>query len=171
MAATENVLGINCSQKITPFLWFDGNVGEAVEYYTTIFKDGKIVNQFSLPGDVPGHNEKVLTATISLNGVEFMLLDGGPQYHFTPAVSFFVHCETQEEVDDLWDKLTVNGGEESRCGWLVDKYGLSWQIIPNALGRLMADPDRAKAGRVMQAMMQMGKIIIKDLEAAHSRES
>lgn len=167
MATTESVLAADSGQKITPFLWFNGNVGEAVQYYTSIFKNGKILNQFSLPGDVPGHAGKVLTATISLNGVEFMLLDGGPQYTFSPAVSFFVHCETQDDVDDLWDKLTANGGEESRCGWLKDKYGLSWQIIPNALGRLMGDPDRAKAGRVMQAMMQMGKIIIKDLEEAY----
>jgi predicted 3-demethylubiquinone-9 3-methyltransferase (glyoxalase superfamily) len=158
------------AQRITPFLWFNGNVEEAINYYITIFKNGKIVNKLHLPGDVPGAKGKVLTATISLNGVEFMLLDGGPQFTFNPSISFFVHCETQEEVDDLWTKLTANGGAESYCGWLQDKYGVSWQIIPNTLMELMNDPNRVKAQNVMNAMMQMRKIDVAALKRAYEQE-
>jgi len=161
---------VNTSQQITPFLWLDGKVEEAVNFYTSVFKNSSIVGLNRLPADVPGRDGKVMTATIRLNGVEFMLLDGGPMFKFTEAISFFVKCETQEEVDHLWDSLTVDGGQESRCGWLKDKFGLSWQIIPNALGRLMDDPNRLKARNVMNAMTQMKKIDITGLKAAYDKE-
>ncbi|MES2703471.1 MAG: VOC family protein [Bacteroidota bacterium] len=146
--------------KITPFLWFNDNAGEAIDLYTSIFKNSKVVNVRRNGADGP-----VFTGTITLEGQDFMLLNGGPMYSFTPAVSLFVNCETQEEVDYYWEKLS-EGGEKSRCGWLKDKFGLSWQIIPSALGRLLGDKDPEKAGRVMQAMMTMGKIDIKGLEEA-----
>ena len=166
MAAAEN---INV-QQITPFLWFDGKVEEAVNFYTSVFENSEVVNVSKLPAEGPGRNGKVMMATIRLNGVEFMLLDGGPMFKFTEAVSFYVKCETQEEVDDLWNKLTADGGQESQCGWLKDKYGVSWQIIPNALGRFMGDPNRVKAGNVMKAMLQMKKMDIAELQAAYDKE-
>ncbi len=149
-------------QKITPFLWFDGNAEEAMKFYVSIFKNSKIVST------MPGQDGKVLTGTFELEGQQFMALNGGPKYKFTEAISLFVNCETQAEVDDLWNKLT-EGGAESQCGWLKDKFGLSWQIIPSALGRLLGDKDRAKANRVMQAMLQMVKIDIKGLQQAYDR--
>ena len=150
------------SQKIAPFLWFNGNVAEAIELYTSVFKNSKIIyaNQ---AGD------KVFTAKIQLESVDFMLLDGGPKYSFTPAVSFFVNCETQEEVDDLWEKLIADGGAPSRCGWLVDKFGVSWQIIPTILGKLMSDPDPVKSRNVVNAMLQMDKIDIQQLKDAYEK--
>ena len=158
------------AQQITPFLWFDGKVEEAVNFYTSVFKNSEVVNVSKLPAEAPGHSGKVMMATIRLNSVEFMLLDGGPMFKFTEAISFYVKCETQEEVDDLWNKLTADGGQESQCGWLKDKYGVSWQIIPNALGWLMGDPNRVKAGNVMKAMLQMKKIDIAALQAAYDKE-
>jgi predicted 3-demethylubiquinone-9 3-methyltransferase (glyoxalase superfamily) len=158
------------TQQITPFLWFDGKVEEAVNFYTSVFKNSEVVNINRLPAEVPGHSGKVMMATMRLNGVEFMLLDGGPMFKFTEAISFYVKCETQEEVDDLWNKLTADGGQESQCAWLKDKYGVSWQIVPNALGRLMGDPNRVKAGNVMKAMLQMKKIDIAALQAAYDKE-
>jgi predicted 3-demethylubiquinone-9 3-methyltransferase (glyoxalase superfamily) len=155
------------SQKITPFLWFNGNVEEAVNFYTSVFKDSKVIFMHHLPGETPGVKGKALTGTIMLNGMEFMLLDGGPMYTFNPSVSFFVHCKTQEEVDYYWGALLANGGRESRCGWLQDQFGLSWQIIPDALGQLMGDPDRKKAGAVMNAMMGMVKIDVAALQKAY----
>lgn len=149
-------------QKITPFLWFDNNAEEAIQFYVGIFKDSKILNVNRM-----GDGGAVLTATFQLEGQEFMALNGGPMFKFTEAISLFVSCETQAEVDTLWQKLT-EGGEESRCGWLKDKFGLSWQIIPKALGELMGDPDPVKAQRVMQAMLQMNKIDIQTLKAAHA---
>jgi predicted 3-demethylubiquinone-9 3-methyltransferase (glyoxalase superfamily) len=137
-------------QKITPFLWFDGKAEEAMNFYVSIFKNSKIV----------GANRFLL------DGQEFMVLNGGPQFTFTPAISFFVNCETQQEVDEIWEKLS-EGGEKGRCGWLKDKYGLSWQIIPSALGKLLHDKDAEKSKRVMQAMMQMNKIDIKGLQQAY----
>ena len=151
-------------QKITPFLWFDGNIEEAVNFYTSIFKNSKITNVFRV-GD--GAGGKIMTATFVLENQEFMALDGGPMFKFTPAISFFVNCETQEEVDNFWTKLSA-GGSEERCGWLKDKFGLSWQIIPSALGKLMGDPDPVKSQRVMQAMLKMNKIEIKKLQEAHA---
>ncbi len=153
---------------ITPFLWFNGNVEEAVNFYTSVFKNSKIIMQNHLPGDVPGRKGKVFTATLELNGQKFMLLDGGPHYKFSPAVSFFVDCTTQNEVDDLWDKLS-DGGKPNRCGWIDDKFGVTWQIIPKALGELMYDKDPAKSKRVMEAMMKMGKIEIAKLEEAYNK--
>jgi predicted 3-demethylubiquinone-9 3-methyltransferase (glyoxalase superfamily) len=144
-------------QKITPFLWFDGKAEEAVNFYVSLFKNSKVVSIARYGDETPGMQGKVLTAVFQLDGQEFMALDGGPEFKFTEAISFYVHCKTQTEVDDLWEKLT-EGGEEVQCGWLKDKYGLSWQIIPSILGELLQDPDPEKAGRVMQAMLKMTKI-------------
>jgi predicted 3-demethylubiquinone-9 3-methyltransferase (glyoxalase superfamily) len=150
-------------QKITPFLWFDNNVEEAVNFYLSVFKDGKILYTNR------GEDGKVFTMSFELNGLKFSALNGGPIFKFTEAVSFFVDCKTQEEVDELWEKLS-EGGEKSQCGWLKDKFGLSWQIIPEALGELMGDPDPEKSKRVLDAMMQMTKIDIEKLKKAHSGE-
>ncbi|HVO80019.1 MAG TPA: VOC family protein [Terriglobales bacterium] len=146
-------------QGITPFLWFDGQAEEAMNFYLSIFKDGKVLNV----GRVHG---QVMSVTFELLGQRFMGLNGGPQYKFTEAVSLFVSCDTQAEVDELWEKLSA-GGAPGRCGWLKDKYGLSWQIIPTALSKLMGDPDPAKAQAVMQAMFKMSKIVIDDLQKAY----
>ncbi len=146
-------------QKIITFLWFDDNAEEAMEFYTSVFKDSRITNSS------PGPDGKFLTGSFELNGQEFMALNGGPMFKFTEAISLFVRCETQQEVDDLWTKLSA-GGEESQCGWLKDKFGLSWQIVPNALGELLGDPNREKAGRALQAMLQMSKIDIQKLRDA-----
>ena len=150
-------------QKITPFLWFNNNAEEAMNFYVSIFKNSK-VGTVSRYGDAgPGPKGTVMSATFQLEGQEFMALNGGPLFSFTPAISLFVNCETQEEVDELWEKLSA-GGKRDRCGWLQDKFGLSWQIIPSALRRLLSDSARSQ--RVMQAMLQMDKIDIKQLEAA-----
>jgi predicted 3-demethylubiquinone-9 3-methyltransferase (glyoxalase superfamily) len=148
-------------QKITTFLWFDGDAEEAMKFYVSVFKNSKILST------MPGPDGKVLTGTFQLEGQQFMALNGGPHFKFTEAISLFVNCETQAEVDDLWNKLTAGGGAESQCGWLKDKFGLSWQIIPSALGRLLGDKDRVKAGRVMQAMLKMRKIDIAKLQQAY----
>jgi predicted 3-demethylubiquinone-9 3-methyltransferase (glyoxalase superfamily) len=144
-------------QKITPFLWFDNQSKEAAEFYCSIFKNSKITSA------------NPMIVTFELEGQKFTALNGGPRFKFTEAVSFFVECENQEEVDGLWKKLTTEG-EESMCGWLKDKYGLSWQIIPTVLMQLMSDPDRIKSQRVMEAMLKMRKIIIKDLRAAYDQK-
>jgi predicted 3-demethylubiquinone-9 3-methyltransferase (glyoxalase superfamily) len=136
-------------QKITPFLWFDNQAEEAMNFYTSIFKNSKVGNVTRYGEAGPGPKGSVMTATFELEGQEFMVLNGGPQYKFTEAVSFFVNCNSQEEVDTLWEKLS-EGGEEGPCGWLKDKFGLSWQIIPTALGQMLNDPDPEKAQRVMQ---------------------
>ncbi|WP_245845619.1 VOC family protein [Mucilaginibacter xinganensis] len=154
-------------QAITPFLWFNGNVEEAVTFYTTIFKDSRVGHLHRLPAEAPGKSGKIITGNFFLNGMEFMILDGGPQFTLTPAISFFVKCETQEEVDHYWEKLS-EGGKKDRCGWLTDQFGVSWQIVPNALGRLMGGPNPEKSGRVMNAMMKMNKLIIADLEQAYN---
>jgi predicted 3-demethylubiquinone-9 3-methyltransferase (glyoxalase superfamily) len=153
---------------ITPFLWFDDNAEEAMNFYVEVFGDAKVgeVSRYGEGGPAPAGT--VMSATFELRGQQFMALNGGPEFTFTEAVSFFVSCETQEEVDDLWQKLTADGGEESQCGWLKDKFGLSWQIIPNALGELLNDPDPVKSQRVMQAMLQMGKIDIEGLRRAYA---
>ena len=153
-------------QKITPFLWFDGKAEEAMHFYTSIFKNSKIgkVTRYGEAG--PGQKGTVMSATFQLEGQEFLALNGGPQFKFTPAISFFVNCETQAEVDELWEKL-CEGGEEGQCGWLKDRFGLSWQIIPSSLGRLLGDPDPVKAQRVMQAMLTMHKLNIAELEQAY----
>jgi len=156
-------------QKITPFLWFDGNAEEAMNFYVSIFKNSKIgkISRYGEGG--PGPKGSVMSATFQLEGQEFFALNGGPMFAFSPAISFFVDCKTQEEVDVLWEKLS-EGGEKQRCGWLKDKYGLSWQIIPSVLGELLGDPDPVKSQRVMQAMMQMDKIDIKGLQEAYGGE-
>ena len=155
-------------QKITPFLWFDKEAEEAANFYVSLFKNSKI-NSDSRYGDAgPGPKGSVMIVNFELEGQQFTALNGGPHYKFTPAISLFVNCETQQEVDQLWDKLS-EGGRKDRCGWLQDKWGLSWQIIPTALMRLMSDPDRQKSARVMQAMLQMDKIDIQRLEQAASQ--
>ena len=148
-------------QKITPFLWFDSNAEEAMNYYVSIFKNSKVLSV-----NRAGEGGPVFSVTFQLDGQRFFALNGGPQFKFTEAISMFVNCETQEEVDELWGKLSA-GGTESRCGWLKDKYGLSWQIIPSVLGQLLQDKDPEKAKRVMDAMLQMSKIDIKTLQLAY----
>lgn len=152
-------------QKITPFLWFDGNAEEAMNLYVSVFKNSKIVNVRRYGDAGPGPKGTVMTGTFQIEGQEFHALNGGPKYKFTPAISLFVSCETQQEVDELWEKLSA-GGHKDRCGWLQDKFGLSWQIIPSVLGKMLGDKDPAKANRVMQAMLQMDKIDIKKLKQA-----
>jgi predicted 3-demethylubiquinone-9 3-methyltransferase (glyoxalase superfamily) len=153
-------------QKITPFLWFDNQAEEAMNFYVSIFKNSK-VGKVSRYGDAgPGPKGTVMSATFQLEGQEFMALNGGPIFHFTEAISFFVDCKTQEEVDELWEKLCA-GGQPSRCGWLKDKFGLSWQIIPSALMEMLQDKDPQKSTRVMQAMLQMSKIDIAGLKRAY----
>ena len=146
-------------QKITPFLWFDGNAEEAVTHYVSIFKNSRVVN-------VSRQGERVLSLTFELEGQQFMALNGGPQFKFSEALSLFVSCETQAEVDELWARLG-SGGQPGRCGWLKDKFGLSWQVIPTALGQMLQDQDPARAGRVVQAMLQMDKIDVPGLRRAY----
>src|SRR5947208_4759699 len=155
-------------QKITPFLWFNGQAEEAMHFYVSIFKNSKVVN-VSRYGDAgPGPKGTVMSATFQLEGQEFYALNGGPQFSFTPAISLFVNCETQAEVDELWERLSA-GGSKDRCGWLTDKYGLSWQIIPTALGKMLQDKDPEKSKRVMKAMLQMDKINIEALKQAYEQ--
>jgi predicted 3-demethylubiquinone-9 3-methyltransferase (glyoxalase superfamily) len=147
------------TQRITPFLWFNGTAEDAMNFYVSIFKNSK-VGSVSRYGDAgPGPKGTVMSATFELDGQKFMALNGGPEFPFTPAISFFVNCETQEEIDELWDKLSA-GGEKGRCGWLKDKYGLSWQIIPSVLGQLISNKN------AMKAMLQMDKLDIKKLKDA-----
>ena len=153
-------------QKITPFLWFDGQAEEAMNFYTSIFKNSKILSVTRYGEAGPGPKETVMTAKFALNGQEFVALNGGPQFTFTEAISFVVNCETQQEVDELWEKLS-EGGQKSRCGWLKDKYGLSWQVVPTALVEMLQDKDAKKSNRVMQAMLQMNKIEIETLRRAY----
>lgn len=149
-------------QKIVPFLWFDSDAEAAANFYVSVFKNSKLLSV------TPGPNGKALSVTFQLEGQTFYALNGGPQFTFSPAISLFVNCETQEEVDALWARLSA-GGKTNRCGWLDDRFGVTWQIIPTTLGRLLGDPDRAKAGRVMQAMLQMDKIDIQGLQQAYDR--
>jgi predicted 3-demethylubiquinone-9 3-methyltransferase (glyoxalase superfamily) len=157
-------------QKITPFLWFDDKAEEAMNFYTGIFKNSKIetLTRYSAEAaKVSGRREgSVMTVSFRLEGQEFVALNGGPQFKFTEAISFVVNCDTQVEVDDLWSKLSL-GGEESQCGWLKDKFGLSWQIVPTVLGKMLGDRDPLKSQRVMQAMLQMKKIDIAKLKQAY----
>ena len=154
------------AKKITPFLWFDGKAEEAVNLYVSIFEDSAIggITRYG-PGG-PGPEGSVMTVEFRLRGQDFVALNGGPEFKFTEAISLHVNCETQEEVDKFWEKLSA-GGEEGPCGWLKDKYGLSWQVVPTALGEMLQDKDPEKANRVMQAMLQMSKIDIKALERAY----
>jgi predicted 3-demethylubiquinone-9 3-methyltransferase (glyoxalase superfamily) len=153
------------TQKITPFLWFNNNAEEAMNFYAAIFKNAtfNIISRWGENG--MGPKGSVMSATFELEGQKFMALNGGPMFTFTEAISFFVNCETQEEVDHFWEKLS-EGGAKSRCGWLKDKFGLSWQIVPSVLGEVLNNKDPQKAKKAMQAMMQMDKLIIADLKKA-----
>ena len=150
-------------QKITPFLWFNDNAEEAIEFYMSVFENGSLgtVSRYGEAG--PGPKGKLMTASFKLNGQEFVALNGGPQFTFTEAVSFVVNCEAQEEIDHYWDKLS-EGGQTQMCGWLKDKFGLSWQIVPTILGKLLKGDDREKSKRVMNAMLKMKKLDIKTLK-------
>lgn len=152
-------------QKITPFLWFDGQVEEAINFYTSVFKNSRIKNVRKHPAG--SGKEGLFTATFELEDVEFMILDGGNYYKINSAISLFVKCKDQAEVNEIWDKLAEEGTPQ-QCGWITDKYGVTWQIIPDALGRLLGDPDAEKAQRVMQTMMKMVKMDVAGLEAAYN---
>ena len=153
-------------QKITPFLWFNDNAEQAIEFYVSTFANSKILSTSRYGDAGPGPKGSLMVGTFQLEGQQFMAINGGPTYRLTPAISLLVNCETQAEVDALWDKLAA-GGAPQPCGWVQDKFGLSWQIIPTVLGRLMADKDSKKAGRVMQAMLKMHKIDIAALTRAY----
>src|SRR5712671_1118313 len=155
-------------KKITPFLWYDGNAEEAMNFYVSVFRNSKVVSVRRYGKAGPGPEGSVMTGTFQIDGQEFFVLNGGPQYKFTPAISLFVNCETQQEVDELWEKLSA-GGRTDRCGWLQDKYGLSWQIIPKALGQMLGDKDPERSKRVMMAMLQMTKIEIEGLKQAYEQ--
>ena len=156
-------------QKIIPFLWFDNQAEEAMNFYTSIFKNSKILNINRYGEGGPGEEGTVMSVTFQLEGQEFYALNGGPQFKFTEAISFFVNCETQEEVDELWKKLS-EGGETHGPGWIKDKYGLSWQIVPTILGEYLNDPDPQKSQRVMNTMLQMEKLDIKKLKQAYDQK-
>ncbi len=156
-------------QKITPFLWFDNQAEEATNFYVSIFKNSKVLSVDRYGEAGPGPKGTVMTTSFELEGQGFMALNGGPEYKFTEAISFFVNCETQAEVDDLWKRLSA-GGEEGPCGWLKDKYGVSWQIVPTVLGEMLSDPDPARSQRVMKAMLQMKKIDINALKQAYAQK-
>ena len=145
---------------ITPFLWFDGQAEEAMNFYASIFERSKVISVNRAQG-------KVMSVQFELEGQRFVALNAGPQYKFSEAISFFVGCETQEEIDTLWAKLTADGGSPSQCGWLKDKFGLSWQIVPNSLGRMLGDKDPARSQRAMQAMLQMKKLDLQQLQLAY----
>lgn len=153
-------------QKITPFLWFDDNAEEAMNFYVSIFKNSKVLSVTRYGEVGPGPKGSVMTASFQLDGQEFIALNAGPRFKFTEAISFVVNCKTQEEIDEFWEKLS-EGGEKSRCGWLKDRYGLSWQVVPTVLGELYGDKDPEKSKRVMQAMLQMDKFDIKTLKQAY----
>jgi predicted 3-demethylubiquinone-9 3-methyltransferase (glyoxalase superfamily) len=152
-------------QKITPFLWFDTQAEEAAKFYTSIFKNSKITIVHRMGEETPGPVNNVVIVTFQLEGQDFTALNGGPMYKFTPAISLYVDCQTQAEIDFLWEKLS-EGGRDLQCGWLTDKYGITWQIIPEVLGELMRDKDPAKAKRVMEAMLKMVKLDIAALKKA-----
>jgi predicted 3-demethylubiquinone-9 3-methyltransferase (glyoxalase superfamily) len=153
-------------QKITPFLWFDNQAEEAMNFYVSIFKNSKVLSVNRYGDGAPAPKGTVMTANFQLDGQEFTALNGGPMFKFSPAISFVVHCETQAEVDEYWEKLSA-GGKENQCAWLDDKFGVSWQIVPDILIELLSDTDPVKSGRVMQAMLQMTKIDIAALKRAY----
>ena len=156
-------------QKITPFLWFDDKAEEAMNFYVSIFKNSKILSIRRFGDGAPGQKGKVMTGIFELDGQRFMALDGGPHFKFTEALSLFIDCQTQDEVDELWEKLS-EGGEKSQCGWIKDKYGVSWQIVPAALGEMVSDADPVKVKRVIDAMLQMHKLDIATLKCAYEKE-
>jgi predicted 3-demethylubiquinone-9 3-methyltransferase (glyoxalase superfamily) len=155
-------------QKITPFLWFDGKAEEAANFYVSVFKNSKIGETMRYNEAGPGPKGSVMSVNFQLEGQDFIALNGGPQFQFSPAISFFVKCETQEEVDHFWEKLSA-GGKKIQCGWLQDKFGISWQIVPTALGKMLSDKDARKAKNVMQAMLKMEKLDISKLKAAYEQ--
>ncbi len=154
-------------QKITPFLWFDNNAEEAMNFYMSLFDNSSVKNVLRNGPSGPGPEGSILTASFTLNGQEFVVLNGGPQFKFTEAVSFVINCDTQEEVNKYWDALTADGGEESMCGWLKDKYGLSWQVVPVGMFKLLQGSDPEKSKRAMNAMMQMRKLDLDVLQKAY----
>ena len=153
-------------QKITPFLWFDDNAEEAVNFYVSVFKNSKIGKVVRYGKAGPGREGTVMIVGFELAGQEFVALNAGPQFKFTEAISFVVNCETQKEVDEFWEKLSA-GGAKGQCGWLKDKFGLSWQIVPTALGKMMSDSDPARSQRVMKALLQMDKLDLAGLKRAY----
>ena len=153
-------------QKITPFLWFDNNAEEAMNFYTSAFKDSKIVSITRYGDAGPGPKGTVMTGIFQIEGQQFYVLNGGPQVKFTPAISLFVNCESQKEIDELWEKLS-EGGKKDQCGWLTDKFRLSWQIVPSVLGKLLHSSDPVRSNRVMKAMLQMNKLDIQQLQQAY----
>jgi len=156
-------------QKITPFLWFDDKAEEAMKFYTSIFKNSKVKNITRYGETGPGPKGSVMTASFQLEGHEFVALNGGPQFTFSPAISFVVNCRTQAEINRMWEKLSA-GGEKQRCGWLKDKFGVSWQIVPTILRKLLNDRDPEKYDRVMRAMLRMGRLDIEILKKAHGKK-
>lgn len=154
-------------QKISPFLWFDGKAEEAANFYVAIFKNSKIVSVMHYGEAGPGPKGSVMGVTFQLDGQEFMAINGGPQFTFSPAISFFVKCETQAEIDHFWEKLLAGGGKTQQCGWLTDRYGVTWQIVPTVLGQLLQSKDAEKSARAMRAMMQMVKLDIAALQKAY----
>jgi len=154
--------------KITPFLWFDSQAEEAAKFYTSVFKNSKIGTMARYGDAGPGPKGSVMTASFQIEGQDFVALNGGPHFKFTEAVSFVVSCESQEEVDYYWKNLIAGGGQESQCGWLKDKFGLSWQIVPTILSKLLQDKDAKKAQQVMKEMMKMKRIIVADLQRAYA---
>ena len=157
-------------KKITPFLWFDGKAEEAIHFYTSVFKNSKIISIKHWGAGGPFPADQVMAGEFELDGQRFYAMDAGPQFKFNEAISLFVSCKDQDEVDHFWNKLT-EGGTPSRCGWLKDKFGISWQIIPTALERMMHDKDPVRSARVMEAMMKMDKIIVRDIENAYNGEA
>lgn len=156
-------------KSITPCLWFDGHVDEAIDLYTTVFPDSELLDASRYPADSPGPEGEIMMAVLRIKDQELQILNGGPAYKLSPAISLSVSCDGgQEEVDRIWDALLADGGEPSQCGWLTDRFGLSWQIVPVELPRLMGDPDPEKSQKVMQAMLKMAKIEIAELEAAYN---
>lgn len=157
-------------QKITPFLWYDNNAEEAANFCVSIFKDSEILQVARYPEGSPGPAGTAMTVKFQLNGQDFVALNGGPHFKFTEAISFVVNCESQEEIDHFWEKLLDGGGQESQCGWLKDRYGLSWQIVPTILGKLFEGSDPARSKRVMDAMLKMIKLDIATLQRAYDGE-
>lgn len=169
MSTNDNMEEPDQMQKITPFLWFDGNAEEAMSFYTSVFADSRVTGVARYGDFGPGPEGSVMVGTFQLEGQEFMALNGGPDFAFTPAISFLVNCETQEEIDRLWDRLT-EGGEEVECGWLRDKFGVSWQICPTMMSELLRSGDDEKTNRVMKALIKMKKLDIETLKRAYEEE-
>ena len=160
---------MNISQKITPFLWFNEDAEEAAELYVSVFPNSKINSKHYYPKEFPNLGGKIMTISFELNGLQFTALNGGPKYKFTEAVSFVVNCDTQEEIDHYWNSFLADGGKELACGWINDKFGLAWQIVPSQLGKYLSSGDKEKSNRVMQALWSMNKLIIADLEKAFNQ--